>query len=77
MATDTTPETEIPKAFKQRSLLNIELDGVDENGNSKANVTFKPLTREDAIILVNVCRKIADNIEGNLNRKGPNLKKEN
>ena len=60
-------EETFTEATSENSLLHIELEGFFENGQRKVGVTFTALTREDAIVLADVCRQVADNIEREIN----------
>lgn len=60
-------EETFTEATSGNSLLHIELEGFFENGQRKVGVTFTALTREDAIVLADVCRQVADNIEREIN----------
>ena len=45
------------------SLVHIELEGYFDNGQRKVDVTITALTREDALVLAEVCRDIAVSLE--------------
>ena len=60
-------EETFSEATTENSLIHIELEGFFENGQRKVGVTFTALTREDAIVLADVCRQVADNIEREIN----------
>lgn len=45
------------------SLVHVELEGFFENGQRKVGVTLTALTREDALVLADVCRQVADSLE--------------
>lgn len=45
------------------SLVHIELKGVTSRGQQNVGVTITALTREEALILAQVCREVAEGLE--------------
>lgn len=62
-------EETLTENVEGNSLLHIELEGFYENGQRKVGVTFTALTREDAMVLADVCRQILVNIEQEINHE--------
>lgn len=56
-------EESITEATTENSLVHIELEGYFENGQRKVGVSLTALTREDALVLADVCRQVAENLE--------------
>lgn len=56
-------EESITETVEGNSLVHVELEGYFENGQRKVGVTLTALTREDALVLADVCRQVAENLE--------------